>query len=74
MTDFVKKAIFGYADLGKVEDEIGAKAIDQYEELKATAYRCKELLREGLKPLNSAQYEVWVTKVEKELADDLATR
>ena len=46
VSDYVKKAIFGFAELGKDEDEIGVKAIDQYEELKATATHLRELLRE----------------------------
>ena len=45
VSDYVKEAIFGYAELGNDEDEIGVKAIDQYEELKATATRRLELLK-----------------------------
>ena len=36
----------------------------------ATADRRKELLRRGLKPMNSVEYKIWVEDVEKELADE----
>ena len=39
------------------------------EELDATATRRLQLLRRGTKPLNSAQYKIWLEEVEKELGD-----
>ena len=45
MSDVIKKAIFGYAELGKKEDSLGVKAIEQYNQLLETADRRLALLR-----------------------------
>ena len=64
------------------DDVTGGDGVNNYDELlrrdivellekaEATATRRLELLKRGLKPLNSAEYEIWVEDVEKELADD----
>ncbi len=45
MSDVIKKAIFGYAELGKKEDSLGVKAIEQYNQLLETADRRLALLK-----------------------------
>ena len=54
------------ADIYKIHQ---ASEFERANAWRATATRRKELLRRGLKPMNSAEYKIWVEDVEKELAD-----
>ena len=58
MIDPIKKAIFGYADLGKKEDRLGVKAIDQYNQLLDVAASRLKLLRRA---------NVWIDELMKQL-------
>ena len=51
------------------EQEANARLIARAPELQAESDRRLALLRRGLKPLNSTEYQIWVEDVEKELAD-----
>ncbi len=52
MIDPIKKAIFGYADLGKKEDSLGVKAIEQYNQLLDTVDRQAKAINAAIKKLD----------------------
>ncbi len=65
--------VLDYSRLFEGLKNAGAELFDlrkDYAKLLQDNTRLLELLREGIEPLNSAQWKIWVEKVEKELGDE----